>query len=72
MIADIVEKLLAARQLTIENRETVERALRTFRRGRADFADYVIAHSAHASGCERVLTFDSALLTEDPDRYRSP
>jgi predicted nucleic-acid-binding protein len=38
--------------------ETIEKALQRYRRGRADFADCLIAASARAAGCSRTVTFD--------------
>jgi predicted nucleic-acid-binding protein len=33
--------------------------------GKGDFADYVIREQARAAGCERIATFDRALLEEE-------
>jgi len=44
--------------IVVERAETVARALQRYRRGRADFADCLIATSAKAAGCSRTVTFD--------------
>jgi predicted nucleic-acid-binding protein len=57
-VADVVEKLLRSAELMLENAEIVARALREFRRSRADFADCLIERCAHAAGCQHTVTFD--------------
>ena len=57
-IAEIVRRLLSIRQLMVEEAETAWQALRLFESGKADFADCLVACSAMAAGCERVVTFD--------------
>ena len=42
----------------VEQAEIIEKALQRYRRGRADFADCLIAASAKAAGCSRTVTFD--------------
>jgi predicted nucleic-acid-binding protein len=57
-VADIVEGLLQAPQLTIEKAEAVWRALHAYRESKADFSDAVIAELARDAGCARTVTFD--------------
>jgi predicted nucleic-acid-binding protein len=57
-IAAILDRLLASREMAIERRELVFEALDGYRTTRADFADCLIAASARAAGCGRVVTFD--------------
>ena len=59
-VADTLEKLLRSRQLRIEDPEIAWQALRTFRAGRSDFADCLIARIAQAQECEQTVTFDKA------------
>jgi len=47
----------------LENAEIVARALREFRRSRADFADCLIEGCAHAAGCQHTVTFDRCAAT---------
>jgi predicted nucleic-acid-binding protein len=57
--ARILDDLLALNTVVIEQPETVTRALVSFRAGKAGFADCLIAASAGAAGCKRVVTFDT-------------
>jgi len=57
--------LLRAAQLVIEEADLANRALRRFKHGGADFADYLIAERAAAAGCEQLATFDGKLLEEE-------
>lgn len=54
----LLESLLALPSLVIEQSNTVYEALRLYRIGNAEFADCLIASSARAAGCSRILTFD--------------
>ncbi len=63
-IVRILESLLKARQLTFQDADLLVRALGRFAKGKADFADYVIAERARRAGCLQVATFDRALLKE--------
>jgi len=51
-------------EIVIEQPESVQDAFRLFRRGNADFADCLIASSAQAAGCVRVVTFDRTAARE--------
>ena len=55
-ISTTVRELLDTRQLTIERRAAVARALE--RTGAGNFADALIADIALDAGCSRVVTFD--------------
>jgi predicted nucleic-acid-binding protein len=57
-IIQIVDGLLAARQLVIENAAVVHRAIRAYRLASADFSDALILHVCRTEGCEKVVTFD--------------
>lgn len=57
-VARILAALLTRETIVVERTETVEKALMLFRKGRADFADCLIAASAKAAGCSRTVTFD--------------
>ena len=61
-IAAVLRKLLTARHVAFESSDRIARALRAFEAGRGGFADYLIWDHAHASGCDRIATFDAALL----------
>ena len=57
-IGDIVEGLLATKQLVIERSELVWKALRAWEGVPADFSDALIGQIAIAHGAERTVTFD--------------
>jgi len=58
-IEQVLENLLRTKELVIERADLVSQALRTFRGGRADFADCLIERCGRAAGCKRTFTFDS-------------
>lgn len=64
-IAKALEQLVAARQLAFDSPDRVLRALRAFEAGSGDLADYLIREHAVAAGCDRVVTFDKALLKDE-------
>jgi predicted nucleic-acid-binding protein len=57
-IVDIVRRLLSARQLLVQDTETVWKALRLFEAGQADFADCLVERMANAAGCKSTVTLD--------------
>ena len=57
-VAKVLADLLTRETIVVERAETIEKALLQYRRGRADFADCLIASSAKAAGCKRTVTFD--------------
>lgn len=59
-MADIVEGLLHTDSLVVQAAEATWRALAGFRKGKADFADHLIARIAAAEGCDGSFTFDRA------------
>jgi predicted nucleic-acid-binding protein len=59
-LRDTVRDLLDARQLVVEQREAVARALVRLGEVSGDLADALILGTAEAAGCERIVTFDKA------------
>jgi predicted nucleic-acid-binding protein len=57
-ISTILSQLLTREELVIEQSQIIQAALHSYMRGRADFADCLIAASAKAAGCSRTVTFD--------------
>jgi predicted nucleic-acid-binding protein len=57
-VVTIVQRILRARQLVVEEAETVWKALRMFETSRADFADCLIDRIGAAHECEYTATFD--------------
>lgn len=59
-IAEIVEALLHTDALTVQFAEATWRALASFRKGTADFAEHLIAALCRSAGCDSIVTFDKA------------
>jgi predicted nucleic-acid-binding protein len=57
-IAEALDALIQAKQLIVEQKEQVVRALRVYASSTADFPDCLIERTAQAAGCVRVMTFD--------------
>jgi predicted nucleic-acid-binding protein len=57
-IVNILNTLVATKELIIENTETVIRATRIFSLSKADFSDCLIERSADKAGCQYSVTFD--------------
>lgn len=57
-IATIIEGLLRAQELVVEQSETHYLALGTYQATPADYADAVIAHTGKRVGCDETATFD--------------
>ena len=57
-LVQVLEALLRAKQLVVDQAELVLRALRLFTAGSADFAGCLIERSAVQAGCEKTMTFD--------------
>jgi len=61
VVVDRLEQLMASPILVIERDLTVADALDQYRRGPADFADYLIGAIAQEAGCRDTVTFDRKL-----------
>lgn len=57
-ICEVLETLLRTKELVVADADTVWKALRNYREGKADFADCLIERSAVDAGCSHALTFD--------------
>jgi len=57
-IIEAFDALIRAKQLVVEQKEQVVRALRVYATSSADFPDCLIERTAQAAGCVRVMTFD--------------
>jgi predicted nucleic-acid-binding protein len=64
-IAGVLSRLIASRDVELEDRDRIHRALGAYERGRGGFSDYLIREQARAAGCKTVHTFDRKLLRED-------
>jgi len=63
-VAEVLNGLILAQHVVMEERDLLRDALGAYRAGRGEFADYVIRDRALAAGCEAVATFDGALIGE--------
>lgn len=59
-VRSVVEGLLAAKQVVVEDAELVWRALRAWEGSAGDFSEALIGQILAARGCERTVTFDKA------------
>jgi len=57
-ICAVLETLLRTKEIIVADAETVWKALRMFKAGKANFADCLIERSGNAAGCECTMTFD--------------
>jgi predicted nucleic-acid-binding protein len=64
-VAFALASLVQSKQLSFDSVDHVLRALAAYEVGRGDFADYLVREHARAAGCETVMTFDQALLSEE-------
>ncbi len=60
VIVDVITQILSTREFVVENSQNVWLALKSFEKGEADFADYLIGHSNKTSGCDYTITFDKS------------
>jgi len=57
-IGSVVERVLRAKQLVVQDAEIAWKALRLFETSKADFADCLIERIGFAQECEFTFTFD--------------
>ncbi|MBL4606827.1 MAG: type II toxin-antitoxin system VapC family toxin [Pseudomonadales bacterium] len=58
LICKLLQRLLMTAEFEIEPLLPVRAALKEYQGGNADFADCLIQHLNHASGCDYTFTFD--------------
>jgi predicted nucleic-acid-binding protein len=68
LVVQVLEQILASRELSVEDEDIARFALAAFRLGGADFADYVIVFSNRSAGCEATYSFDHKLARHDSVR----
>jgi predicted nucleic-acid-binding protein len=61
-VADYIERLLSADDLSVLFPAAARRALLAYRSGKADFADYLLASINSEVGCRTTVTFDENAL----------
>ncbi len=59
-VVEVVEALLTAQQLQVEDAPSVWRAVRRYVATKIDFRDALIVEAALANGCAKTVTFDIA------------
>lgn len=59
-VSEILERLLLAKEVIVEQAPVIWSALHLFRSSKADFADCLIERSCHAAGCDYTVTYDEA------------
>lgn len=62
-ICEVLETLLRTKEIVVAQADTVWKALRLFRDGKADFADCLIERTANEAGCSHTATFDRDAAT---------
>ncbi len=61
-IAAVIERMLQASELVVENEQEVFTAMMALKKGHGSFADAMIAELGAKAGCSRTLTFDQRAL----------
>jgi predicted nucleic-acid-binding protein len=64
-VADYIERLLSADDLSVLFSAAAHSALKAYRTGKADFADYFLASINAEAGCSTTVTFDESALDFD-------
>jgi predicted nucleic-acid-binding protein len=59
-LVQIIDSLLRAQELIIEQTDVARKALYLFEDSKAGFSDCLIAQLGHAAGCDCTVTFDQA------------
>lgn len=62
-IADVLQGILVAEDLVVQNAASTYRALHLYRKAKVDFADALIAVEASLASCAETVTFDRAAAT---------
>jgi predicted nucleic-acid-binding protein len=57
-LCEVLESLLRSKGIVVAQTDTVWKALRLFKQGKADFADCLIERAASEAGCRHTATFD--------------
>ena len=60
-IVEALDSLLGVDVFQVEESDVVRMAVESCRRGKGDFADYLIGHFHASRGCRHTATFDRAL-----------
>ena len=58
IIAETTERILSTSGIEFENAEGIRKAIRHYKKGNADFSDYLIAEINKENGADTTYTFD--------------
>ena len=64
-IVDVLEKIMITELIVVQNQDEAWLALRDYREGEADFSDYFIGRINKSSECDKTVTFDQALRSNE-------
>ena len=64
-VTRVVDQLLRTRQLMVQDRDVVRRALADYQSSSADFADCLIGRMNQEAGCTETVTFDQRAAALD-------
>ncbi len=64
-IANVIQDLIETALFVFEDRNLLREALRAYRTGPGDFADYLIGLRNARAGCDHTVTFDRALKAHE-------
>lgn len=62
-VCEVLETLLRTKEIIVAQADTVWKAIRLFKGGKADFAACLIERSAAEAGCSHTATFDRKAAT---------
>jgi predicted nucleic-acid-binding protein len=72
ILVEILERLLSASNVMLDNRDAVSSALAGFRRGKPGFTDHLIGHINRHAGCEATMSFDAGTRRSELFRQIKP
>ncbi len=61
LVVETLDQILSSRELVVENAHIAASALSSYKKGPADFSDYVIISSNREALCEATYSFDKEL-----------
>ncbi len=61
-VISVLEQILVTVDLKVENEELARKSLEAWRKGTADFSDYLLVLSNRDAGCELTYSFDTRLV----------
>lgn len=72
VVAGVLRQLLGTAELTVPSPDQAWAAVRAYERGRADFADYLLAIRNRDAGCTATFTFDKQAAVDLPGMLELP